>query len=543
MSNPASDSPIEQLLRDGIKAARAKDNATARDLLEQVLERDQHNEKAWFWLAAVVDDPEEKRVCLGNVIVINPDNKRAQRLLDQLEGKVMESHASHHSSAGGSALSERKNVYLVVAAAVVGVLVIIVVLLAMSGGDDGGGTTQPQATVPGLVQRATATDVPAPTADDDGSSPDAENTSEPVVIVPADATATTPPDSEPASDGQPTPSPSVFDSGLPTMPPAWTAVPSATAEPTPAPLGTPPAGLPGKIIMQSGTWSTYNMRDYQPIVVINADGSNRREIVDNKRGYRPVLSPDGQQCAYVHIETGTYGEVILKTNNLLGSEAAGLNARWGITPILFQPDTPAWSNDGEWIAFVAIPPDPVVEGNYDLFMVSMRAGVDPGEALQRLTSNEEIESWPAFNPTSTRLAYVARFNDNGAVVTELRVYDLRTQQISRLTTNGNDLVEAAPDWSPNGETIIFQAHRAGEDDIDIYQVAADGLSDPQPILELDSPREDIQPRFSPDGQHIVFSSNRLDPVNFEVFIFSLATKEIWQVTNSPVRDIANDWSP
>lgn len=60
----------------------------ARTLLEQVVTRDESNERAWFWLAAVAETVEEKRACLEKVIAINPLNDRAQRLLEQLEGRA-----------------------------------------------------------------------------------------------------------------------------------------------------------------------------------------------------------------------------------------------------------------------------------------------------------------------------------------------------------------------------------------------------------------------------------------------------------------------
>jgi hypothetical protein len=87
MEKPEPNPQVEELLRQGIEAARSGDKASARPLLEQVVEKDQYNEKGWFWLAAVVETVDEKRVCLGNVVVINPGNQRAQRLLEQLESK------------------------------------------------------------------------------------------------------------------------------------------------------------------------------------------------------------------------------------------------------------------------------------------------------------------------------------------------------------------------------------------------------------------------------------------------------------------------
>src|SRR5258707_15459313 len=75
---------ITNLLNAGIQAAKNKRRAEARRLLEQVLEADESNETAWMWLASVVDTPREKRICLENVLELNPDNVRARETLAQL---------------------------------------------------------------------------------------------------------------------------------------------------------------------------------------------------------------------------------------------------------------------------------------------------------------------------------------------------------------------------------------------------------------------------------------------------------------------------
>src|SRR5512147_896000 len=70
---------MRDLLQEGIAAARTGQREEARALLMQVVEADERNETAWMWLAGVLDDPEEMRVCLENVLHLNPNNQRAQQ--------------------------------------------------------------------------------------------------------------------------------------------------------------------------------------------------------------------------------------------------------------------------------------------------------------------------------------------------------------------------------------------------------------------------------------------------------------------------------
>ena len=75
---------LESLLKNGIEAAKARNKPEARRLLEKALEIDDSNQAAWMWLATVVDKPSEKRICLENVLELNPNNMRAREALAQL---------------------------------------------------------------------------------------------------------------------------------------------------------------------------------------------------------------------------------------------------------------------------------------------------------------------------------------------------------------------------------------------------------------------------------------------------------------------------
>lgn len=82
----ASDnSELQKLLQEGIVAVRQRDYARGRDLLLQVVERDDQIEQAWLWLSVAVEDPQDKVMALENVLVINPRNEAARRQLAQLQ--------------------------------------------------------------------------------------------------------------------------------------------------------------------------------------------------------------------------------------------------------------------------------------------------------------------------------------------------------------------------------------------------------------------------------------------------------------------------
>ena len=76
---------VTDLLRQGIAAAKAGRPQEARQALLHVTELDEQNEQAWLWLSGVVDSLEDRRVCLENVLVINPDNTYAQAGMSWLD--------------------------------------------------------------------------------------------------------------------------------------------------------------------------------------------------------------------------------------------------------------------------------------------------------------------------------------------------------------------------------------------------------------------------------------------------------------------------
>ncbi|MDQ2996485.1 MAG: zinc ribbon domain-containing protein [Chloroflexota bacterium] len=73
------------LLEQGISAALTGRRDEARALLTQVVEADDRNEQAWLWLSGLLEEPEDMRTCLENVLHLNPDNVKAQQGLAWVE--------------------------------------------------------------------------------------------------------------------------------------------------------------------------------------------------------------------------------------------------------------------------------------------------------------------------------------------------------------------------------------------------------------------------------------------------------------------------
>jgi len=74
----------EDLLRQGIAASKAGQKAKARELLEQAIAADEYSATAWLWLSGAVDTNEDRRICLENVLTLEPENAFAKKGLAML---------------------------------------------------------------------------------------------------------------------------------------------------------------------------------------------------------------------------------------------------------------------------------------------------------------------------------------------------------------------------------------------------------------------------------------------------------------------------
>lgn len=90
------------MVKEGIRLYKANQKAEARTLWEQVTELDPYSEQAWLWLSAVVESVEDQRVCLENVLYINPDNPNAKKGLATLDAKNPSSPGAKSSRPAGT---------------------------------------------------------------------------------------------------------------------------------------------------------------------------------------------------------------------------------------------------------------------------------------------------------------------------------------------------------------------------------------------------------------------------------------------------------
>lgn len=78
---------FDELLDAGRTAALTGDRRLAHDYLKEAARLNPSNEQVWTALLEVIETEEDQRVCLQNIIQINPLNVQARRKLNQLESR------------------------------------------------------------------------------------------------------------------------------------------------------------------------------------------------------------------------------------------------------------------------------------------------------------------------------------------------------------------------------------------------------------------------------------------------------------------------
>jgi tetratricopeptide (TPR) repeat protein len=92
---------VDELLQEGIAAAKSGQRERAYDLLMQVVEEDEENVLAWLWLSGVADSLDDREICLENVLALDPTNTAARKGLAQ----VREQEKAAASTSGETALA------------------------------------------------------------------------------------------------------------------------------------------------------------------------------------------------------------------------------------------------------------------------------------------------------------------------------------------------------------------------------------------------------------------------------------------------------
>ena len=204
-----------------------------------------------------------------------------------------------------------------------------------------------------------------------------------------------------------------------------------------------------------------------------------------------------------------------------------------------------------------------------------------GKRLTRLTVNASEDKDPCWNPEKSRIAYSWRDGGGGGNF-EIYTMDPLGANPSALTSTTGDQHNYLPDWSADGGLIVFNRFESGQYDriwsmtgaggsqtrvdpanedrgepswspdrsqivymlksgsnSNIWRMDADGTNE----LQLTTSNRDRQPVWSPDGESILFSTDRTTNGVYQIYVMPADDGDPESnLSNSAYSDAWADWS-
>ena len=165
-----------------------------------------------------------------------------------------------------------------------------------------------------------------------------------------------------------------------------------------------------------------------------------------------------------------------------------------------------------------------------------------GGNQRRLTSNSNKDLFSSWSPDGKRIVFHSDRDGHpdripGWFTSEIYVMDADGGNQQNLTNHPSD--DRSPSWSPDGQRIVFQSDRdAGGNphNIEIYVMDADGGNE-QRLTE--NRRNDKSPSWSPDSKRIAFHSFR--DGNIEIYVMDTNGGNQRNLTKHGSRDISPEW--
>ena len=255
----------------------------------------------------------------------------------------------------------------------------------------------------------------------------------------------------------------------------------------------------------------------------------------------PTWSPDGTQITWM-------------SNKLRGGpgfdvwvmDADGKNQHTIVDEAGDGIRRPRWSPDGTKIAFVA---NAGVQ-NWYIFFVDFTRLEGKGKKQKPLIydvtgtgrfPDQEADRDPVFSPDGTLLAFESNRDKNA----EIYVADItgepgapKGQKVpgdiqQRLAADKAQ--DRRPRWSPDGQRLIFQSDRTG--DWQLYSITPKG----EDLQQLTNDGLNWRPEWSPNAKQIAFESKR--DKNPEIYVMNADGANQVNLTNNPTHDTSPQWSP
>lgn len=270
--------------------------------------------------------------------------------------------------------------------------------------------------------------------------------------------------------------------------------------------------------------------NYPKIEITNTDGTARRVLVDESfnPGYAK-FSPNGRKIVFTGNKNGQSQIYVIDYNGggskLLANEGENV--------------CPSWSPDGKMIVFCS---KRGTYNNYEVFIMN-----EDGSNQQKITFDGKDKLSPVWSPDGKRIVYSKSVDPWAQELFSIKKDGTDEIRLTYLTNpyGGQHPYTSTPDWSPDGERIVFCSGPTWN--YEIYIMDADDGGNLKKLTDTRNWGETF-PIWSPRGDKIVYNISNINQYGNIYCIYTMSpdgsNKQILNIeglSNTTPKGIL-DWS-
>ncbi len=180
---------------------------------------------------------------------------------------------------------------------------------------------------------------------------------------------------------------------------------------------------------------------------------------------------------------------------------------------------------------------------YDSLKNETKRPSDYGKKIISSDNGGDLNIAPVLSPDGKNLVF---FSSKNLFAIDLFLADAETGKIKRtiLSTELDphleslEFINSAGSWNPAGDRFVFPAVTKGRPILSIINTHTGDIEKEKRFKNLG---EVLNPSWSPDGRHIVFSG--IEGGLTDLFIYDLETDTLKRITNDYYAEIQPSWSP